>query len=179
MKKLIAIITLALAIALITPPAEAMTTQQAEPKQQTYTSIIDIMIEMEMQDKKLQIKNRILELKQYVGKTRYFRSGSTPNGWDCSGLVLWFYSDFNIELVHSATAQKESGFITDQPLPGDIVSFSYPGSKRVYHNGIYVGDGKMIHSPRPGRRTELREIDNFHVNHQVIYTRIIESGKLD
>jgi cell wall-associated NlpC family hydrolase len=172
MKKLVIIFTLALMLTLLAPPAKAVTQKQEVLSQQSQISIIDLMIENK-------INNRILELKQHVGKTRYVFSGTTPKGWDCSGLVMWFYSDFNIELLHSATVQMSEGKIVETPQPGDIVSLMYPGSKRVYHNGIYVGDGKMIHSPRPGRATEIRLISDTHVGHTVVYTRIIESGKID
>jgi hypothetical protein len=166
MKKLIIIVTLAIALALIAPPAEAVTQEQAEPPQQSSISVIDIMIEMKMQ-------NRILELTEHVDKTWYVFSGSTPRGWDCSGLVMWFYSDFGIQLDHSATKQTHSGELVTEPKIGDIVSISYPGSSRTYHNGIYAGDGYMIHSPRPGRRTELRLITEVSLNHVVTYTRLL------
>jgi cell wall-associated NlpC family hydrolase len=172
MKKLAIIFILALVFVFIAPPAQAAQQEQQEPSQQSSLSIINMMVEMKMQ-------NKILELTEHVGKTRYAFGGSTPKGWDCSGLVLWFYSDFNVNLTHSATVQISEGQIVDTPQPGDIVSLVYPGSKRVYHNGIYFGDGKMIHSPRPGRVTELRLISEMHVNHIVVYTRIIQSGKID
>jgi cell wall-associated NlpC family hydrolase len=101
------------------------------------------------------------ELLSYDGVTWYVYSGSTPRGWDCSGLVMWFYGQFNIELEHSANAQMNSGTITKDPLPGDIVAFSYNGSKRSYHVGIYLGDGQMIHAPRPGRKTTVEDISEF------------------
>ena len=179
MKKLAIIFILALVFVFIAPPAQAVPQEQEEPPQQNSISIIDIMIEMKMQEEKLKIQDRILELKQHVGKTRYAFSGSTPRGWDCSGLVIWFYSDFDISLTHSATAQMSEGEIVDTPEPGDIVSLMYPGSKSVYHNGIYVGNGKIIHSPRPGRTTELRNISELHLNHTIVYTRIIKSDKID
>jgi hypothetical protein len=179
MKKLVIIFTLALTLALLVPPAKATTQEQEEPPQQSSFSIIDMMIEMKTQKEKLEIQNRILDLTQHVNKTWYVFSGSNPRGWDCSGLVMWFYSDFGVELEHSATAQMKTGVLVDTPEPGDIVSFVYPGSKRAYHNGIYIGDGEIIHAPRPGRLTEIRAIKEIQFNHTVTYTRIIESGKID
>ena len=172
MKKLVIIFTLALTLVLLVPPAEANDAQLEEPPQQNSISIIDMMIEMKM-------NNRVTQLTEHVEKTWYVFSGSTPSGWDCSGLVMWFYSDFNIELTHSATDQMNSGLLVDTPLPGDIVSFVYPGSGRAYHNGIYIGDGKIIHAPRPGRLTEIRAISEIQFNHTVTYTRIIQSAKID
>jgi hypothetical protein len=159
MKKLIIIVTLAIAIALIAPPAEAVTQEQAEPPQQSSISIIDMMIEMKME-------NRILELTEHVDETWYVFSGSTPKGWDCSGLVMWFYSDFGIELPHSATKQMQLGTVTSEPVPGDIISFSRNG-KNAYHNGIYLGDGMYIHAPSKGRKTAISSIDTLPESHRV------------
>ena len=163
MKKLIIIFTLALALALIAPPAEAVNQEQEEPPQQTSISIVDMMIEMKM-------NKRIEELKRHVDKTWYVFSGSTPSGWDCSGLVMWFYSDFGVELEHSATKQMNFGTITTKPIAGDIISFSRNG-KNAYHNGIYIGDGLYIHAPSRGRKTTISSIDTLPKEHRV-FTKI-------
>jgi hypothetical protein len=163
MKKLITIVTLALALALIAPPAEAANQEQAEPPQQSSISVIDMMIEMKME-------NRILELNKHVNKTWYVFAGSTPRGWDCSGLVMWFYSDFGVELEHSASKQMHSGEITTEPVPGDIVSFSRNG-KNAYHNGIYLGNDMYVHAPRPGRKTEISSIHSLPKEH-LVFTKL-------
>lgn len=164
MKKLIIIVTLAIAIALIAPPAKADTQEQAEPPQQNSTSVIDMMVEMKMQ-------NRILELTEYVDKTWYVFSGSTPKGWDCSGLVMWFYSDFGIELEHSATKQMKFGKVTTEPVPGDIISFSRNG-ETSYHNGIYIGNDMYIHAPTRGRKTAISSIHTLPQEHWV-FTKLV------
>jgi cell wall-associated NlpC family hydrolase len=102
--------------------------------------------------------------------------GSTPRGWDCSGLVLWYYDQLGIELYHSASAQKYEGkprkYSEAKAKVGDIIW--NPG-----HVGIYVGDGYMIHSPHPGARTERVNVwdwakDNGTSN--VTYTRLIKTN---
>ena len=116
---------------------------------------------------------RISALEQYVGKTWYVFSGTTPDGWDCSGLVMWFYSDFGIELKHSVTAQIHSGKNPENPMPGDIVGFKYNGSDVGYHNGIYIGNDMFIHSPRKGTRTKLSSVSDYASEHSVpVYTRV-------
>jgi cell wall-associated NlpC family hydrolase len=58
-------------------------------------------------------------------------------------------------------------------LPGDVVSFSYGGSEVAYHNGIYIGAGLFIHSPRPGAKTRLSLVDEYmDGNPEVTYTRL-------
>jgi cell wall-associated NlpC family hydrolase len=114
-----------------------------------------------------------------VGKTWYVFSGSTPSGWDCSGLVLWTYAHLGIDLYHGATAQVNSGEITLKPKFGDIVGFGWNGSNKYYHVGIYISEDLMLHSGgKKGDRTELRSISNFAGKHsKVVYSRIVETPK--
>ena len=125
----------------------------------------------ELRASKMEI--RIRALQQYVGNTWYVFSGTTPEGWDCSGLVMWFYSEFAIELEHSVTAQIHSGKNPENPMPGDIVAFKYNGSKIGYHNGIYVGNDMYIHAPKKGTKTKLSSVSEYAGEHSVpVYTRI-------
>ena len=41
---------------------------------------------------------------------------------------------------------------------GDIVAFHHP--RRGYHTGIYVGDGKFVHSPRRRTRVRINSLDD-------------------
>lgn len=109
------------------------------------------------------------------GRTWYVFSGTTPSGWDCSGLVLWAYEQMGIELPHRASKQALAGTLTDNPQPGDIVIFTYPGSKSAYHVGIYLGEGKMIHAPRPGMITTIEGVDHFANGSKVTYTHLVDT----
>jgi cell wall-associated NlpC family hydrolase len=103
----------------------------------------------------------VAKLKKHVGKTWYVFSGSTPAGWDCSGLTLWVYEQMGITLPHRASQQEEFGTFTTDPKPGDIVVFYYKGRHSAYHVGIYIGDGKMIHAPAPGQLTAVEGVYHF------------------
>ena len=126
------------------------------------------------------INNVINELHSHVGKTWYVFSGSSPRGWDCSGLVRWTYAQIGIDLYHGATRQRNSGTIVAEPKAGDLVSFNYRGSIGAYHIGIYLSPDEMIHSGgKKGQRTEIISIsdwakDNNHS--EVVYTRLIETN---
>ena len=116
---------------------------------------------------------------KYVGKVWYVFSGNTPSGWDCSGFTMWFYDQLGVELEHRASLQKhdKNGEVVKDPKLGDLVVFSY-GHKNwwAYHVGIYVGNGKMIHSAIPGTRTEVASIEKFAGNYsEVTYVRFIET----
>jgi len=82
-----------------------------------------------------------------LGKPYVFGADG-PGSYDCSGLTLAAYATVGISLPHSARKQYAMyGQISRSSLrPGDLVYF-YSG---IGHNGIYVGDGMVIHAPKPG-----------------------------
>lgn len=134
----------------------------------------------EILDKNTEKMNKAIEeLSKYVNVTWYVFSGSSPRGWDCSGLVKWTYKQMGVDLYHRAGAQKNSGkFVKEKDAKvGDLVSFGYKGYSGAWHIGIYIGDGKMIHSPRRGLRTRIQSVDSFGARYnEVKYTRIIETN---
>jgi hypothetical protein len=124
---------------------------------------------------KIAMEERIRLLEEQVGKTWYVFSGSTPRGWDCSGLVKWFYGGLGVDLYHSAGAQKNSGVKVDTPKRGDIVAFGY-GPDSAGHIGIYISEDVMIHVGRPGQKTAYRSISEFGEDYRYItYTRILDT----
>ena len=78
-----------------------------------------------------------------VGDT-YVWAGSGPDGFDCSGLTSYAYAAAGVALPHSSRAQSQMGVAVSRSelQPGDLVFFGSP----VYHVGIYVGNGKMVHA---------------------------------
>lgn len=118
--------------------------------------------------------------KKYVGKTWWVFSGSTPDAWDCSGLVMWTYGHLGINLYHSATVQMNSGEFVDEPKIGDIVAFSHKGSSGAFHVGIVTGPDEMIHAGgKPGDRTEIVSISRWGKGNgdvDITYTRLVETN---
>lgn len=94
--------------------------------------------------------------------------GTHTVGFDCSGLVLFaVYNATGIQLAHSAETQGHDprGAVVprdwNQMQPGDVISFSEDGSGApgsFGHVGIYIGGGKMINAPRPGKSAEVAQI---------------------
>ncbi len=122
------------------------------------------------------VKSAINELENHVGKTWYVFSGSTPSGWDCSGLTRWFYEQIGISIEHRASLQDKTGLETKAPKPGDIVVFTYKKSSEAYHVGIYIGNGKMIHAPKIGHVTRVEDISTFGGSYsKVSYRKLIDT----
>ena len=91
----------------------------------------------------------------------YKRGGnSAETGFDCSGFVRAMYEQ-TVGLVLPRRA-KEQAAATDridksELRPGDLVFFNT--MKRAFsHVGIYVGDGKFIHSPRTGSQVRVEDM---------------------
>jgi cell wall-associated NlpC family hydrolase len=122
------------------------------------------------------LEKAVNKVKRYSGRTWYAFGGSTPRGWDCSGLVKWTYKQVGIDLYHSASVQRNSGKKVKTPKVGDLVSFSY-GYGYMGHIGIYVGDGKFIHSVRRGIKTTTESVSKFakNVGAKAVYTRILQN----
>jgi len=83
-----------------------------------------------------------------VGKP-YVWGAAGPNSFDCSGLMLWAYAKVGISLPHYTGSQWQLGTrisSIDQLQVGDIVFFY----SDLHHNGMYIGNGKMVHAPQTG-----------------------------
>jgi hypothetical protein len=135
-------------------------------------------IEKELQLNSVKIQSVVGELKSRIGKTWYVFSGSTPRGWDCSGMVRWAYEQLGVSVEHSATKQGNSGTKVRTPKIGDIVVFGYKGSKSYYHSSIYIGDDKVIHAGfKKGTTTSIIALDDpSFKNSTITFVRLIESN---
>jgi cell wall-associated NlpC family hydrolase len=91
----------------------------------------------------------------------YRRGGSSEtSGFDCSGFVRHLYEKSVGQILpRRAEEQARSTNVIDRSdlQPGDLVFFNT--MKRAFsHVGIYVGDGKFIHSPRAGKFVNIEDM---------------------
>lgn len=92
--------------------------------------------------------------------------GPTGGGFDCSGLTQ--YAVFagtggRVEIPRTSQTQRGAGHsIPSTPEamePGDVIVINNDGDWG--HVGLYIGNGQMIHAPRPGKTVELVDLDPY------------------
>lgn len=88
------------------------------------------------------------EAKKQLG-VRYLSGGSTPAGFDCSGLVYYVLKQVGYSPYRTPVDQYKHGtYVAKSNLKaGDIVFFAGTGSSGISHVGIYAGNGQFIHAP--------------------------------
>jgi cell wall-associated NlpC family hydrolase len=113
-----------------------------------------------------QVRDRASDLvvtaMNFIG-VRYRRGGtSAEDGFDCSGFTRHIF-DNSIGLVLPRRADEQArapGLLSigkDELKPGDLVFFNTL-RHTFSHVGIYVGDGKFIHSPRAGGEVRVEDM---------------------
>ncbi|MBY6411387.1 C40 family peptidase [Rhodococcus sp. BP-252] len=93
-----------------------------------------------------------------IGKP-YVWGATGPDGFDCSGLVVWAYKQVGKTLPRSSQAQAQGGTPVDQKdlQPGDVVLF-YPDASHV---GLYAGNGNVLHASTFGVPVKVQSMASF------------------
>ncbi len=83
----------------------------------------------------------------------YVWAAAGPTRWDCSGLTMRAFQQAGVSLPHSSRIQVKYGksISFGAVKPGDLLFFGNP----ISHVSIYMGGGKMVQAPRPGKRVEV------------------------
>ncbi|URZ04850.1 hypothetical protein CLROS_001740 [Clostridium felsineum] len=103
--------------------------------------------------------NDVVSFAESFRGVHYVWGGTTPSGFDCSGLVQYVYNHFGISLPRTSQEQAGVGTTVSSPQPGDLLFFG-PASA-PYHVAIYAGDGQMVEAPRTGLDVRLTPVRNY------------------
>lgn len=92
----------------------------------------------------------------------YVWGAEGPDSWDCSGLTMKAWAAGGKDIGHYTGIQwSRIQHIAESDLqPGDLIFWSTDPSNPVtiYHVGLYIGGGQMIHAPRPGKSVEVQNV---------------------
>lgn len=88
----------------------------------------------------------------------YVYGGTTPDGFDCSGLVQYSYAQAGIKLPRTTSDQLKTGkrISLSSAQPGDLLFYDMNGG---LHVALYVGDGRAVHAPARGRQVIVAPVD--------------------
>ncbi|KAA1399765.1 C40 family peptidase [Aeromicrobium ginsengisoli] len=94
----------------------------------------------------------------------YVYGGTGPNSWDCSGLIMKAWAAAGVSLPRVVGPQMAA--TTRVPMnalqPGDLVAYG-----DMSHIGMYLGGGRVVHAPRPGKSVEITSLSGFSVGGRV------------
>jgi hypothetical protein len=94
---------------------------------------------------------------------RYGGTGEDGEGFDCSGLIQYSYGKHGIALPRRSTDQAKEGRKIERKVgklaPADILTFSNRGGQ-VTHVGLYMGEGRFIHSATRGVQVSVLSPDD-------------------
>jgi cell wall-associated NlpC family hydrolase len=109
------------------------------------------------------LRKALIAMAMKLRETRYVRGGRDPStGFDCSGFVRYVFAHaVGMQLPTNSAAQFLAGLKVKRAdmKPGDLVFFHTRGKHRVSHVGIYISDGRFIHSPNTGKSVEISSLE--------------------
>jgi len=96
----------------------------------------------------------------FLGVPYRFGGNSAETGFDCSGFVKAMYEQ-TVGLILPRKAEQQAAATQQidrsELQPGDLVFFNT--LRRAFsHVGIYIGEGKFVHSPKPGAQVRVENI---------------------
>jgi cell wall-associated NlpC family hydrolase len=159
--------------------AQVLQAQEAREQQlgQQYLNT-DALLGMKANPKALAAVNFAL---RQLGKS-YVWGAEGPDHYDCSGLVWAAYKSTGRELPRVSRDQYQGTLATSVSryalLPGDLLFFSSDPSNAatIHHVGIYLGNGRMVHSPTTG---DVVKISTVWWTHFYAATRVYDAIQIN
>ncbi|NFG58142.1 glycoside hydrolase [Clostridium botulinum] len=124
------------------------------------SSIIPITLSSDISEEARAI---IKEAQKYLG-IPYLWGGTTPEGFDCSGLMQYVFNSQGIEIPR--VSQDQQSFAEPINLselkPGDLV---FNKSSNSTHVGLYIGDDKYLHAPHTGDVVKISTLSTSNMKY--------------
>ena len=106
-------------------------------------------------------KDIVNEAKRFLDLP-YLWAGTSAYGFDCSGIIYAVYKNHGILIPRDSFYQATKGTAVSKKnlQPGDLVFFAGASGKgKVYHVGLYVGSGKMLHAPNASSKVKIESMN--------------------
>lgn len=99
----------------------------------------------------------------------YRYGGTSPSGFDCSGLVRYAYQQAGLSVPRTTREQYRAvrPQYVAQLRPGDVIFFRLR-SARPSHVGIYLGDGQFVHALNADHPVRIDRIDNGYWQQRIV-----------
>ncbi|HEV2681664.1 MAG TPA: C40 family peptidase [Rhodanobacter sp.] len=112
------------------------------------------------------LRKSLIAMAMKMRDIRYVRGGHDPStGFDCSGFVRYVFAHaIGLQLPNNSASQFLAGLKVKRSdmKPGDLVFFRTHGKQRISHVGIYISEGRFIHSPASGKSVEISSLDEVY-----------------
>ena len=117
----------------------------------------------------------------FVGKPYLFGGSNPDTGFDCSGLVQYVLEQSGVKKLPRTSREMydySSPVDTDSLVVGDLLFFQTNNANQINHVGIYVGEGRFIHSPSTGNVIRLDKLaQNYWQKAFVGGRRVLDLGQ--
>jgi cell wall-associated NlpC family hydrolase len=93
----------------------------------------------------------------------YVYGGTSPSGFDCSGLVYYVYTHFGYSVNRTAAGLAYNGTAVSpsELQAGDVLLFTTSKEFYIGHTGIYIGDGQFIHATSSGSEVKISSLSDY------------------
>ena len=118
--------------------------------------------------------NKLVSVAESVLGSPYRYGGSSPKGFDCSGLVYYSHNKLGISVPRTTgqQARHASNLSLNEIEPGDVLFFRIYGNG-ISHVGIYTGNNQFIHAPKTGKY-----VSHASINDPFWRERLVKAGRL-
>lgn len=118
---------------------------------------------------------RVVKTAQSQIGARYRSGGTTPSGFDCSGLIWWAYRQHGVTVPRVTSDQAKAGISVKRRSmrAGDILVFNTRQGRTGLHTGIYAGNGLFVHSPSSGSRVRQDKLSMDYWDKRLVRVRRI------